>query len=229
MKTIGIIGGFGPETTAKFFMSLISLWQNNNQNIRPEILTWNAPVDSVLEKEFITSGKNSEHFLKLLKQGAKKLEAGGAEILVIPCNSLHIFINDIKSSTKLEVVNIIEETHKFLIRDNIDKVGLLSSGITNKFKLFESSDHGDLSIVHPGLEDQVKLDQLIHRLVLGTTQSSDRVFFIDVSKRMLKNGVRNIILGCTDFQLLKPKLKNINFIDTLDILANATIEKMVQE
>ncbi|KKU48930.1 MAG: hypothetical protein UX67_C0007G0001, partial [Candidatus Woesebacteria bacterium GW2011_GWF2_46_8] len=83
MKTVGIIGGFGPETTAKFLMLLISLWQKKNQNTRPEILLWNAPVDNKIEQEFILTGKNARKLLPLLISGARKLEAGGADFLVL--------------------------------------------------------------------------------------------------------------------------------------------------
>lgn len=230
MKTIGIIGGFGPETTAKFFMSLISLWQKKDKNIRPEILIWNAPVNSALEKEFVVSGKNSEHFLTLLKAGVEKMERAGAKFLVIPCNSLHIFIEEIRSSTSLEVISIVEETFKFLHKNHIQKVGVLSSGITNKSRLFENAKNKtNISILKPNLSDQAKLDKIIHRLVLGNSTNSDQKLFIKISKKLSERGIRNILLGCTDFQLLEPKLGGVKFIDTLDILAIKAIEKMIQE
>jgi len=230
MKTIGIIGGFGPETTAKFLMLLISLWQKKNPEKRPEILLWNAPVNNNIEREFISSGKNADKFLPLLKTGAKKLEKAGADFLVLPCNSLHIFIEDIKNSVNIPVLNIMEETTKFLVKKRVSKIGLFGTTITNSSHIFDSFlEKHKIEIIRPNQKDQTKLNHLIHNLIIGKRLNGDLKNFIHLVKKTKLSGTKNILLACTDLQLLSIKMRNINFIDTLDILAKATVEKMLKQ
>ena len=230
MKTVGIIGGFGPETTAKFLMLLISLWQKKNQNTRPEILLWNAPVDNKIEQEFILTGKNVRKLLPLVISGARKLEAGGADFLVLPCNSLHIFMKNIRTSVGIPVLSIVEETTKFVAGKKIGRVGLLGTKATIKSGIFNSQFRKHhISILIPEAGEQTSLNAVIHNLVRGRKTNRDARAVSRLVKRMVKDGTGNIILACTDLQLLALKQKRANLIDTLEVLAKATVEKMGEQ
>ena len=230
MKTVGIIGGFGPETAAKFLMLLISLWQKKNQNTRPEILLWNAPVDNKIEQKFILKGKNASKLLPLLLTGARKLEAGGADFLVLPCNSLHIFMKNIRESVGIPVLSIVEETTKFVAGKKIGQVGLLGTKATIKSGIFNSHFRKhDISVLVPEAGEQTSLNRLIHNLVRGKKTNQDSRDISRIVKRMAKDGTGNILLACTDLQLLALKQKGVNLIDTFEVLAKATVEKMREQ
>lgn len=230
MKTVGIIGGFGPETTAKFLMLLIFLWQKKNQNTRPEILLWNAPVDNKIEQKFILTGKNAGKLLPLLISGARKLEGGGADFLVLPCNSLHIFMKEIRESVGIPVVSIVEETTKFVAGKKIAQVGLLGTKTTIKSALFDSHFRKhDISVLAPEAGEQTSLNRVIHNLVRGKKVNQDVRVILRIVKRMAQDGTRNILLACTDLQLLALKQKGVNLINTLEVLAKATVEKMREQ
>lgn len=230
MKTVGIIGGFGPETTAKFLMLLISLWQKKNKNTRPEILLWNAPVDNKIEQEFILTGKNARKLLPLLISGARKLEDGGVNFLVLPCNSLHIFMKNIRESVGIPVLSIVEETTKLVARKKISQVGLLGTKATIKSGIFNSHFRKhDISVLVPRAGEQTSLNRVIHNLVRGKKTDQDSGNIIRIVKRMVRDGTGNIILACTDLQLLALKQKGANLIDTLEVLAKATVEKMREQ
>ncbi|KKU63571.1 MAG: Aspartate racemase, partial [Candidatus Woesebacteria bacterium GW2011_GWC2_47_16] len=185
MKTVGIIGGFGPETTAKFLMLLISLWQKKNQNTRPEILLWNAPVDNKIEQEFILTGKNVRKLLPLVISGARKLEAGGADFLVLPCNSLHIFMKNIRTSVGIPVLSIVEETTKFVAGKKIGRVGLLGTKATIKSGIFNSQFRKHhISILIPEAGEQTSLNAVIHNLVRGRKTNRDARAVSRLVKRM---------------------------------------------
>lgn len=230
MKTVGIIGGFGPETTAKFMMLLLSKWQKINKTQRPEILLWNAPVNNKSEGDFIESGKNSKEFLHLLLNGAKILEKAGADFLVLPCNSLHIFITEIRKSVHIPTLNIIEQTARKLKEDGCKKIGIFSSGATKKFKIFEKEfDRNGITPAILNDTDQKILNQIIENLVVNKKIMKDTKRFKKIANSLKFQGISNILLACTDLQLLDPKIRNIKFIDTFEILAEATVDKMLQE
>src|SRR5258708_349756 len=127
MKTVGIIGGLGPETTAKFYLEIISNSQHQNNEARPPILMWSIPLPLGIEEDLITRAQGEERYLPFMIDAAKRLEKGGADFIVIPCNSVHIFINEVRSSVNIPVLSIIEETLKFLKNKSISKVGLLAT------------------------------------------------------------------------------------------------------
>ena len=227
MKKLGIIGGFGPSTTAEFFLSLISAWNKTHKIHRPEIIIWNAPVNKTAERKLITQGLSSKQFLPLLKTGILTLEKAGANILVLPCNSLHIFIKDISLSTKLPMLNILEETTEFLKENKINKIVLLGSEATVKMGLFNKIfRENEIELSFPNRADQLKLNKIIHNLVSSKNTKKDTNSFNNIIIKFRKLSLTNVLLACTDLQLLKPNIEGVRFIDTLEILKNAALEKM---
>src|ERR1035437_298717 len=103
MKTVGIIGGLGPQTTAKFYMQIVSLCAKKNSEQRPNILIVNVPISHELEKKFINRSVGKKEFCELLTNAAKTLEKSGVDFIVLPCNTAHVFIEDIRNSVSVPV------------------------------------------------------------------------------------------------------------------------------
>src|SRR5690348_16725768 len=89
MKTVGIIGGFGPETTAQFQLRIKDLCMQQASKNRPGILVWSPPVSLQTEADLILRNRGIQKFLPILLSAAKKLENAGCDFLVLPCNTLH--------------------------------------------------------------------------------------------------------------------------------------------
>ena len=77
--------------------------------------------------------------LPFLIKEAKRLEEAGADFIVMPCNSLHVFIKEIRGSVKVPVLSIVEETIKFLKKNNFKTVGIVSTSATIENKLYETA------------------------------------------------------------------------------------------
>lgn len=123
MKTVGIIGGLGPETTAKFYLELVNRCGKIDLTNRPPILIWNVPVNKVEEDKLLLQAEAGKTFLPLLVNSAQRLEKSGADFLIMPCNSLHFFIKEIKESVGIPVLNIIERTVAEIKSQDIKRVG----------------------------------------------------------------------------------------------------------
>mgnify|MGYP000521764234 CR=1 FL=1 len=67
-----------------------------------------------IEEDLIQRAIGEERYIPFLVDAAKRLESGGADFIVIPCNSVHIFINEVRSAVKIPILSIVEETAKFL-------------------------------------------------------------------------------------------------------------------
>ena len=87
MKTIGIIGGMGPEATALFYKKIIRIFQNyysaKYDSDYPKIIIYNVPIPDVVE-----NCTQEEIIKSMLISASKKLESIGADYIVIPCNTV---------------------------------------------------------------------------------------------------------------------------------------------
>ena len=119
MKTVGIIGGLGPETTAEFYLDIVFSCQKRSRTARPSVIIASVPLPFKIEDDLIMHNTGSERYIPFLVREAKRLEKAGADFLVMPCNSLHVFIEDIKKAVKIPVLSIIEETVKFMKKNKL--------------------------------------------------------------------------------------------------------------
>jgi aspartate racemase len=227
MKTVGIIGGLGPETTAKFYLELIFGCYKKNKIARPPILLWNIPLDYKIEQDLLIKSIGEERYIPYLIDAARRLEKGGADFLVMPCNSLHIYIDMIRTAVKIPVLNIVEETVKFLEKKNVDKVGLLATTSLIKHGLYQNIlNKAGIKDYLPDKNDQNIIGDLISNLVLNNYNNKDKEQILKVISKFKVIGLNTIILACTDLQLLIPKYPQLEIYDTMKILADSTVEYM---
>jgi aspartate racemase len=228
MKTVGIIGGLGPETTSKFYLELIfSSFEKNKEN-RPPILMWSIPLPYEIESNLITKASGEEAYIPFMVDAAQRLEKGGADFLVIPCNSVHIFIEEVRQAVSIPVLSIIEETTAFLKEKNVAEVGILSTTTVIKHKLYENlfETNGIMQKV-PNEDEQTQVGKIINNLVLNQHSNEDKEVLMRIIGNFEQRGIKKIILACTDLQLLIPKHDGVEIYDTMEILAQATVKNIL--
>ncbi len=230
MKTVGIIGGLGPETTSKFYLELVFSCQKLNKINRPPILISSVPLPYNIEEDFIERSMGEERYIPFLLDTAKSLENAGADFLVMPCNSVHIFIEEVRSSVKIPVLSIVEETTKFLKKENISEVGIISTSITLNKKLYDASFMVN-GIKHTTPDDfqQAKIGKIIHNLISNRHNNKDRGELIKIINNFETQGINHVILACTDLQLLAPHHPRLKIYDTMKIFADATVQEILKD
>lgn len=229
MKTAGIIGGLGPETTAQFYQEIIFDSFQKNKLERPPLLIWSIPLKYQIEEDLITKAEGEDRYIPYLQDAARRLESGGADFIVIPCNSVHIFIDEVRNAVKIPVLSIVEETSAFLKSKNISNVGLLATKSTVDKKLYQMPlEANQIGITLPDQEDQNKIGTLINNLVINRYDDKDRAELLEVIERLSNKGLKDVVLACTDLQLLTPKHDHVNIYDSMAILADATVREILQ-
>ncbi len=229
MKTVGVIGGLGPETTANFYLEVVFSSFKKNKEARPPMLMWNIPLPYDIEEEFITKATGEEKYLPYLIDAAKRLEKGGADFIVIPCNSVHIFIEDIRQAVNIPVLSIVEETVKFLENKQIKDVGILATSATIRKKLYEEKlQKNGISTHNPNENDQSRMGEIINHLVHSQQTDQDKKELLQIIDTFASHDIATIILACTDLQLLVPQKENVKIFDTMQILAHATVNKILE-
>lgn len=229
MKTVGIIGGLGPETTAEFYLGLVFGCYEKAKEQRPPILIWNVPLDLQVEEDLLLRAEGVQRYIPYLTEAAQRLEGAGAEFLVMPCNTLHIFIDELRQSVGIPVLSIVEETAMFLSDNGISRVGILATPMSLQQGLYEGILRriGIEQVVPDGYA-QAQIGEVINRIVRSRLENRDRESLLRVIKSFETKGVQAVILACTDLQLLIPSRPTMTIYDTMKIFAEATVETILE-
>ena len=230
MKSLGIIGGLGAGVTAEFYLRVVFDMQRLDNEHRPLVVISNVPVPYQTERECILENKNIDKYIPLLTTEAKRLEIAKVDFLVMPCNTLHLHINAIRESVKIPVLSIVEETVSYIQKHGYKKVGLVSTMATVQNCVYETIlNREKIDFVVPSDSEQQQMCEIIKRLINGEYNNHDREYLEQVIKNLEAQGADAIALACTDLQLLKPKSDTIPVFDTMGILADSAVEKMVTD
>lgn len=229
MKTLGIIGGLGPQTTSKVYLSVISSIRKNGEDKYPPILIYNLPFPFIIENEAIIQGINSEKMIPYLLDGARILEKSGANFGILPCNTLHKYIDQIRASVKIPFLSILEETVLFLKSKNIKRVGILATETTIQSKIYENIlEENQIKVLYPSNSEQNIINSIIIKLL---NEEVDDLYSknIEMICRSLKErGADSVLLACTDLQLAMTKV-NSSIIDTTNILIDAAVRELLRK
>ena len=226
MKTLGILGGVGPETTSKIYESVISAVRESGSKIYPPILIFNLPYAFAWEEEMILQGK-IDNILPNLVHGTKLLEASGADFVILPCNTLHPHIDTLRRAVKIPVLSIVEETAVRLTAERIIKVGVLGTKATMKYKLYNRIlRRQGIQVMTPSQADQRMINKIIVDLVRGKHTKNHEQIIKRICASLQKQGAESILFACTDLQLINVGSK-IPIIDSTEVLINASVREII--
>ena len=136
MKTIGIIGGLGPEATVYLNQRIISICQEKYRAVEdydfPPIIIYEVAIRDFDEKGI----ENSKKVLSALSKGIKVLEKSNVDFIIIDCNTVHYYISNLRNKSKLLIISIIEEVLKKSKIKKYKTIGILGSQTTINKKIY---------------------------------------------------------------------------------------------
>jgi aspartate racemase len=202
MKTIGIIGGVGPESTVDYYKSIINACRAGNSLAAPEIIIYSINIDEVLS---LVASQQWSNLIYLLTQKIKALHRAGADFAAISANTPHIVFDDVKEKSPIPLVSIVTATLEKTKALGLKKVGLLGTKFTMEANFFAPPFAAEgISVVVPSVEDQ---DYIHHKLMteieLGIFTEETRQGLVAVVERIKQaEQIEGIILGCTELPLI---------------------------
>ena len=228
MKSVGIIGGLGPETTAEFYLDISFSCQRANKTARPSIVIASVPLPYQIEEDSMLFNKGIERCLPFLITEAQRLERSGVDFVVMPCNSLHVFVEQIRKAIRIPMLSIVEETAVFVKENNFKRIGLVSTSATLRNRVYEEAFNASgIAFEEPNDFQQEKMGKIIHNLVMGQKNNRDRETLLEIIGDFEDKDVDAVALACTDLQLLIPKHPTLKIFDTMKILAEATVRTIL--
>jgi aspartate racemase len=186
---IALVGGAGPDAAIDLQMKL-SRAMKKRLNIGFDQDHYRVIVDNntdIPNREEAFLSNDSTPLLTYINS-AKKLEEMGGDILIISCNTAHIYFNDIQNITSMKAINMIEETASFFHNyyTKIKKVGLLSTFATIRENLYHNAfDRYKIEVVTLDLMHQNNVAQAIYGIKAGFID--DKELLNDFSKAKLND------------------------------------------
>lgn len=221
MRQIGIIGGMGPAATAALHQEIISLCQQEYGCVEdedfPPIIISEIPI-----KDFGAEAHLSEELYQELEKRVQQLAHDGCEVLVIDCNSVHVFIQRLRKTISATLLSIIEEI-SLAIPERISTIGILGSQTTHDKHIYEQVLKQE--IVQVDDEQELQITKIIHHLMGGTQDKQDVERLNEYIELLEQQQAELIILACTELSLIKKELSSVApIMDSTRILAQAAIQ-----
>ncbi len=229
MKTIGMIGGMGWESSALYYAAI-------NRGVR-DALGGNHSAQVVLDScnfavvEHLQHDGEWERLGQMLAASARRLEAAGADFLLLCTNTMHKVAPQIEAATTIPLLHIADPLGKVIHAAGLTQVGLLGTAFTMEQDFLKdrlAQEHGIACLV-PDAEDRATVHRVIYEeLLRGDVFEDSRDSYLAVVRRLADSGAQGIILGCTEIgMLLKQEDSPLPLFDTTALHAAAAVDAVL--
>lgn len=225
-KTVGILGGMGPEATADLFMKIIKATPATKDQEHLRIVVDNNP--RIPDRTAYILGKGGDP-TPLLLETAKNVESMGAGLIAMPCNTAHYFHGAIQAAVNVPVLHMMREVARVL-KGRVERVGLLATSGTLKTELYHKSlAEAGISVIVPSHDDQIEVMDAIYS-VKGGNLEKGREIALRQGAKLVGAGAQAVIAGCTELPLvLRDGDLEAPVIDPTKVLAEACVRLALGE
>ncbi|MGB9024154.1 MAG: aspartate/glutamate racemase family protein [Candidatus Bathyarchaeia archaeon] len=226
MKTIGLIGGLSWESSKEYYRII-------NETVNERLGGLHSAKCILYSLDFaesreIQQTKGWDEMTKILIDTAQRLEAAGADIVLICTNTMHKFMPEIQREIHVPILHIADATAEKVLEKGLKKVGLLGTKMTMEEDFYKGriGEKFGINVLVPDKDERDFIETvIIDELCVGKMNASSKKRFKQIIGKLVENGVEGIILGCTEIPLLiKQEDVNVPIFDTAEIHAKAAVE-----
>lgn len=229
MKTLGVIGGLGPESTVEYYQTIIALYQARaGADSYPQFVL--NSIDFAKGRDFIIAN-DLAGVTRYLIEEIQKLIRAGADFGIIAANTPHLVFDDVQAACGLPLVSIVEATAKVAKARELKRLAVFGTRFTMQGSFYKNvfSREG-IELVIPEPPDQEYIhDKYMNELVVGTFLPETRTGLLEIVDRLRKEAaVDGVILGGTELPLILREAEHngIPLLDTMRIHAEAAVAEM---
>jgi aspartate racemase len=225
MKVIGLIGGMSCESTAHYYARL-------NERVRAvlgglhsaEILMWSVDFAPIAQMQ--ADGRWQEAGAQLAGI-ARRLEAAGADVIVLATNTMHKVADTIEAAVSMPFLHIADATALKIREAGMRKPAIMATRFTMEQDFYTGRlrDKFGLECLVPDEAERALVHQIIYdELCVGRVSETSRQAFVDVARRLAEEGADCLVLGCTEVgMLLDERNAPLPIFDTTLIHADAAV------
>src|SRR5215470_13217366 len=134
MKTLGIIGGLGPESTLDYYQRIIALYRERTGEVHyPEFVI--VSVDLRKGLDFMDANDLSG-MADFLLEAIGKLARAGAEFGIVSANTPHLVFDDVASRSPIPLISIVEATCAAAKAQNLNRLALFGTRYTMRANFY---------------------------------------------------------------------------------------------
>jgi aspartate racemase len=223
-KTVGVLGGMGPAATLDFFQRVLAASNATRDSEHIRLIIDCNPFVPDRNAAIAGTGPSSGPALADMARG---LERAGAELLVMPCNTAHAFLDDIRAATRLPVISIIDVTVDALVADHNKprRAGVLATTGCVDAGLYQTAldSVGVTPVVPTGAARELFMAVLM-RIKAGDIGLATQSDMLRIARALMDAGAEAIIAGCTEVPLvLHQSDLDVPLLNSTDCLVEATI------
>ena len=224
MKTIGLLGGMSWESTALYYRLI-------NEETRHKLGGLHS-ARIVLESldfqdiEVLQDRGDWAAAGQLLANAARRIEAAGADFLLICTNTMHKVADDVAVAIDIPLLHIADATAERIKEAGIDTVGLLGTRFTMEQAFYKRrlKEKGITVLTPPENSRDLVHTVIYDELCLGVVKDESRQAFLTIIDDLVAGGAQGVIEGCTEIgMLVNDGDTDVKLFDTARIHAEAAV------
>ena len=230
MKTLGIIGGLGPESTVDYYQRIIALYrERTGDGGYPEFIIKSVNLRKGLD---FMDANDLTGMADYLLEGIGKLARAGADFGLISANTPHIVFDDIASKSPIPLISIVEATFAAAKTRKLRRLALFGTRYTMQSNFYPRVfSHEGIGLLVPEPNDQDYIhDKYMNELVPGKFLAETRAGLLAIVDRMKANSdIDGVILAGTELPLILSDAghNGIPFLNTTKIHVEAAVTEML--
>ena len=229
LRTIGVLGGMGPEATAYFFEALIRSTAAASDQEHVPVLICSLPQIPPRTEAILEGGASP---LPLLRRGLRALKRGGADFAVMPCITAHYYYPQLARSAPLPVLNLLEETLAAVkkLKPVPGTIGLIATTGTVRTRLVSDLfEPAGIRVIVPSAREQRQVMTAIYGrrgIKAGFSEGPPRWAIFGVARALVRRGAKAVLAGCTEVPLvLRSGDLPVPLIDPMAVGARAAVRR----
>ena len=223
-KKIGILGGLSPESTVEYYLYLTHTYTERFGNYAyPEIIIYSVSFQDYVD--WPASGR-WDLIGQGLSEAAQKLEAAGADFIIISANTMHLVIDPIRAAVHIPVLSLLDVVADAVVERGLQTIGLLGTLSTMEKGFYqEALARRGLTVLTPEPDERRYVSDVVYNeLVAGKFRPEARARYVEIIQHLAEHGAQGVILGCTEIPLLISQADtDLPLFDTTRIHAEAAL------
>lgn len=230
MKTVGLIGGIGPESTIEYYRSIISSYREQKPDGGyPAIMVNSVNLTLLLEWMKVNE---LEKVIEYLILEVEKLAKAGAHFGALASNTPHIVFDEIQQGSRIPLISIVEAACERVQALGFKKVALFGTRYTMQGRFYpEVFTRAGIELVVPDTEEQTYihdkyLGEFLNNIFLTETRQALLAIVDDLKVR---HSIDGVILGGTELPLIlrDDEQNGVRLLDTTRIHCDRIVRELL--
>ncbi|HVX30320.1 MAG TPA: amino acid racemase [Nitrolancea sp.] len=222
-KVVGVLGGMGPLATVDLYQKIIEETPATRDQEHLHVIIESNPVVPDRSEALLSGGDDPT---PLLRAGAQRLAAAGADFIVVPCNTAHAFLPRIVPDLSIPLISMIDETARTVAAQLPGSVvGILATAGTIWSRLYQNAfEREGLSSLVPDEAGQARVSAAIAGVKAGRTGAEETALVQATAAKLVERGAQSLIVACTELPLiLRQEHVTVPLFDPTRILARSAV------